>query len=376
MKRLLSFSLALIIIISLAGLAYASPGTSASAAVLVHAESGQILYSQNADSRMLIASTTKIMTALVILDNCTPDEQVEILPEYTGIEGSSMYLKAGESYSVSDLLFGMLLASGNDASTALACYCGGSIEGFAAMMNEKAAELGLENTSFENPHGLDGEKQYSTAADLAKLTCKALENPLFAEIVSTKTHTVKEQTYVNHNKLLWNYEGCVSIKTGYTIAAGRTLVSCAKRDGLTLVCVTLSDPDDWKDHTALFDWAFSEYQYRNILPTGNMSSVPVISGKQSSVSVAVSGELKLLCPKGSKPELYIELPKFVYAGVRSGDVAGKVIVSLDGEQLGEFPLVYTEDVGLADGIKMTPWERLQRAWYLSNKYGFVFGKDS
>lgn len=355
------------------GIANAAPGTSAGAAVLIHADSGQVLYSHNADSQMLIASTTKIMTALVVLDHCDPDEQVQILPEYTGIEGSSMYLKAGEIYSVADILYGMLLSSGNDAATALACYCGGSIEEFAVLMNEKAAELGLQNTSFENPHGLDGKRQYSSASDLARITCEALTYPLFSQIVSTKTYTVKEQTYINHNKLLWNYEGCLGVKTGYTIAAGRSLVSCAERDGMKLVCVTLSDPHDWKDHTALYDWAFSSYSYRSVLPIGEIGRVHVISGEKSSVGVTAVADARFLCEANAKPELSIELPRFVYAGIKQGDVAGLVRVSIDGEELGEFPLIYSEDVPVAPGIKLTPWERFLRAWYLSNKYGFVLG---
>ncbi len=189
---------------------------------------------------MLIASTTKIMTALVVLENCSPDDQVKILPEYTSVEGSSMYLKAGESYTVRDLLYGMLLVSGNDAATALAYYCGGSIAGFAEMMNAKAREMGLTNSSCKNPHGLDADGHYSSAEDLAEITREAMKNELFAKIVGTKTYTIGEQTYMNHNKLLWNYDGMLGVKTGYTMAAGRSLVSCAERNGLRLICVTLS----------------------------------------------------------------------------------------------------------------------------------------
>ena len=223
--KILSSALAAIIFLSLflPVKAYAAPDNSAEAVILVHADTGQILYSENADSKMLIASTTKIMTALVVPENCEPDEMVKILPEYTSVEGSSMYLKAGESYSVRDLLYGMLLVSGNDAATALAFYCAGSIEAFAELMNAKAREMGLQNSSFKNPHGLDADGHYSSAEDLAAITCQAMKNELFAEIVSTKTYKVGNQTYMNHNKLLWNYEGCLALKPAIPLPRAEAL---------------------------------------------------------------------------------------------------------------------------------------------------------
>ncbi|NLH01762.1 MAG: D-alanyl-D-alanine carboxypeptidase, partial [Clostridiales bacterium] len=344
----------------------------AGAAILVHADTGKVLFSKNADSRMLIASTTKIMTALVVLENCSPDEQVKILPEYTKIEGSSMYLKPGETYTVRDLLYGMLLASGNDAATALACHCGGSIEGFAEMMNKKAAELGPCNSSFRNPHGLDADGHYSSAEDLAIITCEAMKNDLFAKIVSTKTYTVGDQTYMNHNKLLWNYEGTLGVKTGYTMAAGRSLVSCAERNGLRLVCVTLSDPNDWNDHKALYDWGFENYEYKNILPMGVICQVPVISGEKDSVGVIAPEDTRVLVKKGVKLDMKLELPEFVYAGFGKGDCAGRIFVTADDNEVGEFPLVYTESVKVADNAKLSAWERFKRTWFIVNKYGFVF----
>jgi len=172
--------------------AYAVPENSAKSVVLAHSDTGQVLYSQNADSQMLNVSTTKIMTALMVLQNCSPDEQVKILQEYTKVEGSSIYLEAGKPYSARDLLYGMLLVSGNDAAIALAFHCGGSIDGFAEMMNAKTREMGLVNASFKNPHGLYADGHYSSAEDLAAITCEAMKNELFAEIVSTKTYAVGE----------------------------------------------------------------------------------------------------------------------------------------------------------------------------------------
>ena len=352
--------------------AYAAPDNSASSVILVHADTGQILYSKNADSQMLIASTTKIMTSLVVLENCSPDEQVKILTEYTCVEGSSMYLKAGESYTVRDLLYGMLLVSGNDAATALAFHCGGSIEGFAEMMNAKAREMGLVNSSFKNPHGLDADGHYSSAEDLALITCEAMKNELFAKIVSTKTYAVGEQTYMNHNKLLWNYEGCLGIKTGYTMAAGRSLVSCAERNGLRLICVTLSDPDDWNDHKKLYDWAFSSFEYKRVLPLGTICDLPVISGVKTEVGVSVATDSRILVEKDAEISFTLELPEFVYAGIKGGECAGRAFVTANGTVIGEFPLNYTEDVQLADNARLSAWGRIKRAWFIANKYGFMF----
>ncbi len=352
--------------------AYAAPDNKANAVILMQADTGQILYSKNGDSQMLIASTTKIMTALVVLDNCDPDEQVKILTEYTKVEGSSMYLKAGEEYTVRDLLYGMLLASGNDAATALACYCGGSIEGFAELMNEKAREMGLTNSSFKNPHGLDADGHYSSAEDLATITCEAMKSELFAQIVSTKTYTVGEQTYMNHNKLLWNYEGCLGVKTGYTIAAGRSLVSCAERNGLRLVCVTLSDPDDWNDHKQLYDWAFSNYEYKRILPMGVICELPVISGAKESVSISAAEDSRILVEKNANISFSLELPKFVYAGIKAGECVGRAFVKQNETVIAEYPLNYAESVELADNAKLSAWGRIKRAWFIANKYGFVF----
>ena len=199
----------------------------ARAAIVVHPETGAVLYEKNADERLGIASTTKIMTALVVLEHCALEEPVEILPEYTAVEGSSMYLRAGETYTVEELLYGLMLVSGNDAAVALACHTAGSVEAFADMMNDQARALGMTDSAFQNPNGLDAEGHYSTARDMAKLACAAMENETFRTIVSTKSTTVDGQTLVNHNRLLRSYNGAVGVKTGYTKTVGRTLVSCA-----------------------------------------------------------------------------------------------------------------------------------------------------
>ena len=227
---------------------------SATAAVLMDADMGQVLYEKNGDRQMLIASTTKIMTALVVLEHAAPDDVITVTPDHMA-EGSSMYLRAGETVRVEELLYGLLLCSGNDAALALT-ECAGGLTPFVALMNEKAAALGMAHTSFANPNGLDADGHYSTARDMAVLAAAAMENPTFRRICSSRSVTIGQRTMENHNRLLRQVEGCIGLKTGYTQAAGRTLVSCTERDGCRLVAVTLQDGNDWADHAALYDYGF------------------------------------------------------------------------------------------------------------------------
>ena len=229
---------------------------SATAAVLLDADTGQLLYEKNGDEQMLIASTTKIMTALVVLEHARLTDTITVTGDHM-VEGSSMYLKPGEVVTVEELLYGLMLCSGNDAALALADCCGG-LETFVAAMNDKAAALGMTDTSFANPNGLDDENHYSTARDMAVLAAYAAQDPTFRRICSTRTATVGGRTMTNHNKLLSQVEGCIGMKTGYTRAAGRTLVSCAEREGRRLVAVTLCDGNDWADHKALYEMGFAE----------------------------------------------------------------------------------------------------------------------
>ena len=227
---------------------------SATAAVLMDADMGQVLYDHNGGRRMLIASTTKIMTALVVLEHAAPDDVITVTPDHMA-EGSSMYLRAGETVRVEELLYGLLLCSGNDAALVLT-ECAGGLTPFVALMNEKAAALGMAHTSFANPNGLDADGHYSTARDMAVLAAAAMENPTFRRICSSRSVTIGQRTMENHNRLLRQVEGCIGLKTGYTQAAGRTLVSCTERDGCRLVAVTLQDGNDWADHAALYDYGF------------------------------------------------------------------------------------------------------------------------
>ena len=227
---------------------------SAAAAVLMDADSGRLLYEKNGEKRMLSASTTKLMTALVALGQGGLQQEITVTGGHMA-EGSSMYLRPGEKLTLETLLYGLLLCSGNDAALAVT-ECMGGVAPFVARMNEKAAELGMENTHFANPNGLDDEEHYSTAEDMAKLAAAAMDDPVLRRVASTRTARIGGRTLTNHNKLLSRVEGCVGLKTGYTRAAGRTLVSCAERDGVRLVAVTLQDGDDWNDHASLYEQGF------------------------------------------------------------------------------------------------------------------------
>ena len=227
---------------------------SATACVLMDADTGQVLYDKNGDKRMLIASTTKLMTALVALEQGGLQQEITVTGGHMA-EGSSMYLRPGEKLTLETLLYGLLLCSGNDAALAVT-ECMGGVAPFVARMNEKAAELGMENTHFANPNGLDDEEHYSTAEDMARLAAAAMDDPVLRRVASTRTARIGGRTLTNHNKLLSRVEGCVGLKTGYTRAAGRTLVSCAERDGVRLVAVTLQDGDDWNDHASLYEQGF------------------------------------------------------------------------------------------------------------------------
>ncbi len=348
----------------------AQPTVSAEACVLMDAESGTIIYEKNPDSRMLIASTTKIMTALVALEHGSPDDVVEIKREWTTVEGSSMGLAPGEFCTLRELLYGLLLASGNDAGVAVACHTAGSEEAFAQLMNEKAAELGMENSHFANPHGLDHEAHYSTARDMAILAAAAMDNAELALIASTSEVRLSQNRYFsNHNKLLRQCEGCIGLKTGYTSKAGRTLVSVCERNGTRLICVTLKDGDDWADHAKLYDWGFEYYENLTVTNTADvLYTLPLISGGNEKVGVSAGVQLRLFVEKGAEIELSPSLPRFAYAGLEKGEQVGWLNIYADGEPAAKVPLVCAEDALVDESVPLNFWERVRWAWYIGNKY--------
>lgn len=329
---------------------------SAEHAILMDAASGRVLYEKDADSRSLIASTTKIMTALVVCEQCNVLDRVRIMPEAVGIEGSSMYLQAGEVLTVQELLYGLMLQSGNDAAVALAIYCGGTVEGFAQLMNDEARRIGLTQTHFENPNGLDNENHYSTARDLAKLTAYAMSNEIFAKTVSTRSVRVGSRSLSNHNKLLWRYEGADGVKTGYTKAAGRILVSSATRDGRQLIAVTINAPDDWNDHTRLLDYGFSQFEPRCLVRAGEvLGQIEVVSGAGGTVNLVAAEDFYYPVAQGETMETRLPGPGFVYAPVELGGKAGAAHVLLDGVPVGKVKLLWGESVELPPEPEEPNW---------------------
>lgn len=324
--------------------------TSSKAAVLYQPDTDSFLYSKNADKRLPMASTTKIMTALVALENSKLTDLVEIGESCVGIEGSSAYLCTGEVLTMEELLYALLLRSANDAAVAIAYHVGGDVAGFADMMNERASALGLENTSFRNPHGLDDEDHYTTAEDLAKIAAEALKNETFKKICSTYKKSFvsgeRSRLYVNHNKLLNSYDGCIGIKTGYTKKCGRCLVGAAERDGLTFITVTLDAPDDWQDHKKLFDLGFETLERLELAYEGEYTySLPVSEGNAETVTVQNRGTSYLILPRGEhiiKED--VKLNDVVAAPIKAGDTLGEVIFTVDGEYFAAAELVATENI--------------------------------
>lgn len=332
---------------------------SAQNAVLMDAQTGRLLYEKNADDRALIASTTKIMTALVVCEQCNVLDRMRIPREAVGIEGSSMYLQEGEVLTIQDLLYGLMLHSGNDAAVALAIYCGGTVEGFAELMNDKARSLGLTGTHFENPNGLDSPGHYSTARDMALLAAYAMENPIFAQIVSTKAVTAGRRSLRNHNKLLWRLEGAEGIKTGFTKAAGRILVSSVMRKGRRLVAVTMNAPNDWQDHTELIEDGFRGYSVRNVVSKGNrVGEVEVAGGQLGSVELIAAEGFDYCFGEGESPRIVLQGVGFVYAPVAQGQDAGYAYVCIGDKSVGKIPLVYGNTIEQLEESERSFWERL------------------
>lgn len=321
-----------------------APTTSAQASILMD-EYGQILSAHNSDASLPMASTTKIMTALVALESCDPEQIVEISSAAVGVEGSSAYLMAGEKMSMLTLLYALMLQSANDAAIAISVAIDGSVEAFVERMNRKAEELGLNATHFTNPHGLDDVAHYTSARDLATLTLAALQNDIFARIVSTVRYNApvegseSDRLFVNHNRLLKEYDGCIGVKTGYTKRTGRCLVSAARRQGITLVAVTLNDPNDWRDHKALLDYGFSRIQSTTIVEAHALTvEIPIVGGQSKRLVCTNRDTVSLMLPSDSQPTLVLEHPRFVYGGIAEGDRIGCAAWYLNGRRIAEAPL--------------------------------------
>lgn len=350
----------------------AGPEVSAQSAVVLTADTGAVLFEKDGHTPRPVASTTKIMTALLALEAAQEqgDPLVDITQEMEAVEGSSMGLQAGDSISLTGLAAGMLLASGNDAANAAALYLDGSLESFAARMNQRAAALGMEDTHFVTPSGLDGEDaqglgHLSTAYDMALLARAALEDQAFRQLCSSPSlavefaEPVKRVTYTNHNKLLTQYPGCVGVKTGFTKEAGRCLVSAAERDGALLIAVTLNAPNDWQDHTALLDYGFSQVEPYQLAGGDVRLTVPVVGSPVEVVSLRGSngGEVTLPLGQGAQVERVVHAPKFLYAPVEAGEQVGEICWYLEGQLLGSAPLTAAGAAPLQEKAPSL-WERL------------------
>ncbi|NGP43665.1 D-alanyl-D-alanine carboxypeptidase [Bacillaceae bacterium SIJ1] len=328
MKRLRKYIVAVLVFVTITAPAHAQkedtsppPGVSASAAVLMDLSSKRVLYDKNMHEQRRIASITKIMTALLAIESGSWEDTVTISDRAVRQEGSSLYLRAGDKVKLKDLVYGLMLRSGNDAAVAIAEHVGGSLEGFVFMMNERARLLGMENTSFSNPHGLDmDDAHYSSAYDMGLLTREAMKNDLYRQVQSTSVYRSSDQRYVwkNKNKLLTAlYDSSTGGKTGFTKKAGRTLVSTAEKSGEKLLVVTLNAPSDWTDHQALFEWGFTNYDWYVLFDEGQ--SIKTAGGTEGSKYHATSP---------------YELPL-------ANDETGDVSLHLRGE---------TQDVGYAEVI--------------------------
>jgi len=336
---------------SFAGVSYASD-ISAKHFALIEAESGDIIYERSGSDMAPMASTTKIMTAILAIEHGRLDKSVTVPKEATGIEGSSIYLKEGERLTLEELLYALMLESANDAAIVIAIEIGGSVDSFVDMMNAKAKELGLESTHFTNPHGLDDEEHYTTATDLARLAAYAMKNPVFEEITATKKRIIPllddgSRVLINHNKLLRLYEGTVGVKTGFTKRSGRCLVSCAERDGVRLICATLNAPCDWNDHKKLLDMGFTQYENIRLCEAGDYTvRLNCINGETNSLLCSNFDSLSITLKKGmgDKIRAVTEYDRLLSAPIKKGDRVGQVVFYSDDKKIRECPLYALESV--------------------------------
>lgn len=333
---------------------------SAQYACVIDGITGRVLFEKNAYEKHSMASTTKIMTALIALENGNKDDIVTVSKNAAGTEGSSIYLKQGEKITLCDLLYGLMLSSGNDAAIAIAEHVGGSVENFADMMTKKAKEIGAKNTSFKNPNGLDEDGHYTTAYDLALITRTALANETFREIVSTKTKNISngEESYMrtltNHNKLLRLYPGCIGVKTGFTKKTGRCLVSAAEKDNSMLIAVTLNAPDDWNDHTNMLNYGFENSKAEPlIIKDMVMKTLPVKDGETDRLSLVAADNIFLNLGNDGLQKLSLDykIPSNVTAPIKKGTQLGSVTVGYEGKNIKEIPLVAAADIPYKEAVQ-------------------------
>ena len=324
---------------------------SAKSAILINALTNEVIYEKNAYEKRGMASTTKIMTALLTIERGNLHKTYVAKDEDVRIEGTSIGLKEGDRITLETLVQGMLLESGNDAANVSARVIGKSRKKFVSLMNQKAKEIGMENTCFKNPSGLTEEGHFSTAYDMALLGSFAIKNKQFRDICSQSSIRVSygnpeyQRTFKNHNKLLNSVEGAFGIKTGFTKASGRCLVSAAERDGVTLIAVTLSAPDDWNDHKKLFEYGFEKVKIYEMGFDTEKIELDVVGSDNKKIGVKLKNKLTYTAiDEEMNPETVVLCDKFLYSGVKKGDRVGCVkVFSENGKYLCESDLVSTEN---------------------------------
>lgn len=318
------------------------PSVSASSCALLCVNNGEFLMKKASDKKMAMASTTKILTSLLALEQSSADNTVVTITKDMYAEGSSMYLKEGYKLTLKDLACGMMTVSGNDAANAVALTLADSIEDFAKLMNSKAQQIGMKNSSFATPSGLDDENHYSTAEDMAHLMEYAMANDAFADIASKKSIKVTFKnpedtsiTYSNHNRLLSLYEYCNGGKTGFTKKAGRCLVTSAEKDGIKLIAVTLSAPDDWNDHIKMYEYGFSQLEALTAEETDFSGEIPLVGSAENNVKVSTFSDTTIAVPAGQKDKIKktVFMPRFLYAPVEKGQIVGRVVYTLNGKEI-------------------------------------------
>ncbi|MBQ9625484.1 MAG: D-alanyl-D-alanine carboxypeptidase [Clostridia bacterium] len=357
MKKICVISLCFVLLLNLTGgfkaNALENPDINAKAAVFMEKGGKRVLYQKNAHVKLPMASTTKIMTALVAIENGNLSEVITIPPEASGVEGSSIWLSPGEKHTLEDLLYGLMLSSGNDAAVAVALHIGGSVENFAAMMNARAKELGAMDTNFVTPHGLHDDNHYTTAYDLALISSVAMENPKFAEIVNTRNKTIPwegskwDRALRNKNKIIWQYDGGNGIKTGYTSNAGRCLVSAALREEMQVVGVVLNCPDMFEDSKKMLDYCFDTYDMTTVYnKDDSFGKVPVEGATVKEVEFLADVSVALPLTDEEKSSVYTEVKmnENLVAPIKAGDEIGEVNIFVGGNMIASAKLKATKNV--------------------------------
>ena len=370
MKKIISLALGVLVLVlsfSVSLNVFAEmPETSAKSCVLIEEKTGRIVFEKNSSRKLPMASTTKIMTTLICLESGGLDDEFVVDKDAIKVEGSSMGLREGDVVTKRMLCYGMLLPSGNDAANATAVKISGSIEKFAEKMNERAQEIGMTHTNFVTPSGLEGEGHGASAYDMALLTREALRNPDFAEICSQSTAKVRfgnppfDRWLKNTNKLLTMYDGVNGVKTGFTDEAGRCLVSACERDGVSLICVTLNDRDDWNDHMKMYDSGFETVK-KTALKSDDVFDIPVAGGETESIQAKADKYLEIGAFGNSTEHITSKavIPPFVYADVDKGDTVGNIEWYYDKRLVGEVPIKAQESVSYKRKEDPTLWERIK-----------------